>query len=258
MHIFINFIQLELDEMLNMREYLQLMMKKNCGKVVSWDEDPQSSSKCCIFHRWKMFCLRGGVELRELKPSQIKRHTNPDRYIYSEKMSKNRNGTFKQLNIANKVVPLFSCPEAGERCPVHILDVYFRKLPKESITKDIFFFRPLEKTPSDPTSPWYSSQPVGKHTLEVKLSRMCSLAGIESRITNHSLRALWKPWFKNTEHISALLSSFANSHMKKIAGLWWLICLWKSPTACQRLVVYKQVVGDYLVNMSFKKLAWEW
>ena len=27
----------------------------------------------------KMFCLRGGVELRELKPSHIKRHTNPDR-----------------------------------------------------------------------------------------------------------------------------------------------------------------------------------
>ena len=34
MHIFINFIQLELDEMLNMREYLQLMMKKDCGRVV--------------------------------------------------------------------------------------------------------------------------------------------------------------------------------------------------------------------------------
>ena len=150
---------------------------------------PKALQNAAFFIVGKMFCLRGGVELRELKPSQIKRHTNPDRYIYSENVSKNCNGIFKLLNIANKVVPLFSCPEAGERCPVHILDVYFRKLPKESITKDIFFFRPLEKTPSDPTSPWYSNQPVGKHTLEVKLSRMCSLTGIEGRITNHSLRA---------------------------------------------------------------------
>ena len=29
----------------------------------------------------KMFCLCGGIELRELKPSQVQRHTNADRYI---------------------------------------------------------------------------------------------------------------------------------------------------------------------------------
>ena len=95
------------------------MMKKGCGGVVSLG---QRSSKCC----WKDVCLRGGVE-----PSQVIRHTNLDRYIYSEDVSKNCNGTFKQLNIANKVVTLFSCPEAGERCPIHILDMYFCKLPKE-------------------------------------------------------------------------------------------------------------------------------
>ena len=150
---------------------------------------PKALQNAAFFIVGKMFCLHGGVELRDLKPSQVQRHRNPDRYIYSENVSKNRNGTFKQLNIANKVVPLFSCPEAGEHCPVRILDMYFCKLPKESVTKDIFFFRPLEKTPSDPTSSWYSNQPVGKHTLELKLSRMCSLAGIEGKITNHSLRA---------------------------------------------------------------------
>ena len=82
------------------------------------------------------------------------------------------------------------CPEAGEHCPVCILDMYFCKLPKESITKDIFFFQPLEETPNDPTSPWYSNQPVDKYTLEMKLSKMWSLAGIEDKITNHSVTAI--------------------------------------------------------------------
>ena len=84
---------------------------------------PKALQNAAFFIVGKMFCLRGSVELRELKPSQIKRYTNSDRYIYSENVSKNRNGTFKQLNIANKVIPLFSCPEAGERCPMHILDM---------------------------------------------------------------------------------------------------------------------------------------
>ena len=105
MQIFINFIQLGLDEMLNMQECLQQTMKKIVEEWCHGDKDPQSSSKCCIFHCWKNVFPRGGVELRELKLSQVQRHMNPDRYIYSENVSKNRNGTFKQLNIANKVVP---------------------------------------------------------------------------------------------------------------------------------------------------------
>ena len=68
---------------------------------MSWGRRPPKLFKMVIVG--KMFCLCGGVELRELKPSQVHRHMNPDRYIYSENVSKNRNGTFKQLNIANKV-----------------------------------------------------------------------------------------------------------------------------------------------------------
>ena len=64
----------------------------------------------------KMFSLRGGDEMRSLKISQIQRHTNPDRYVYTELVSKTSNGTFKKLHVANKTVPLFACPEAGERC----------------------------------------------------------------------------------------------------------------------------------------------
>ena len=49
-----------------------------------------------------------------------------------ENVSKNRNGSFKQLHINSKVVPVFPCHEAGQRCPVYFLDSYISKLPEEA------------------------------------------------------------------------------------------------------------------------------
>ena len=77
----------------------------------------------------KTFCLRGGQEHRTLKLSQLQRDS--DKYVYHENVSKNRNGSFKQLHIKSKVVPVYPCPEAGERCPVYLLDLYISKLPEE-------------------------------------------------------------------------------------------------------------------------------
>jgi hypothetical protein len=137
----------------------------------------------------KMFSLRGGAEMRSLKISQIRRHYSPDRYIYTELVSKTSNGTYKKLHIANKTVPLFACPEAGDHCPVHVIDLYISKLPQVAIENDTFFVKPLENTPEDDTKSWYSRTPVGRNTLDTRLGKMCSLAGIEGRITNHSMRA---------------------------------------------------------------------
>ena len=133
-----------------------------------------------------MFSLRRGTELGNVKFSQLKRETNPDRYVYIENVEKTCK---KQLHIENKIVPLFSSSEAGDHCPVHILDQYFSRLPDEAFTNDVLFLQPLEKAPDDQTSPWFSTVPVSKHTLSEKLAKMRLLAGIERRITNHSLRA---------------------------------------------------------------------
>ena len=89
----------------------------------------------------------------------------------------------------NKVVPLYPSPEAGERCPVYILDRYISKLPSEARKKDLFYVRPLDNITSDPNRPWYSSVPLGKHTLQSKFKNMCSEAEISGNKTNHSLRA---------------------------------------------------------------------
>ena len=89
-------------------------------------------------------------------------------------MSKNRNGSYKQLHVKGKIAPVFACPEAKERCPVFILDKYISKLPQKAINMDYFYARPLERVPSDPHEPWYAAVPVGKHTLYKKFNLMCN------------------------------------------------------------------------------------
>jgi len=61
--------------------------------------------------------------------------------------------------------------------------------PPQAFEKDLFYIRPLETVPTNPTSPWYIAIPVGKNTLNEKVKKWCTLAGIEGKKTNHSLRA---------------------------------------------------------------------
>ena len=56
---------------------------------------PTSLQNAAFFTAGKMFSLREGAEHRSLKPSQLRRLNNPDRYVYHENVSKNRNGSFK-------------------------------------------------------------------------------------------------------------------------------------------------------------------
>ena len=56
---------------------------------------PKALQNAAFFIVRKMFSLRGGVELRNVKTSQIKKESNPDRYVYTENVAKNGNGTFK-------------------------------------------------------------------------------------------------------------------------------------------------------------------
>ena len=93
--------------------------------------------------------------------SQLKRLYKPDRYIYSEKASKNRPGGTAQLRMEHKIVPIYANPNAGIHCPVFLLDEYIRKLPEIAIEKDFFYCKPSPVTPKD-GQPWYYPVPVGK------------------------------------------------------------------------------------------------
>ena len=62
------------------------------------------------------------------KPKDFTAH----HYVYTENRSKNHSEAFCQLRVENKVVPIFAQSECGDRCHVHLLDLYFSKLPSKA------------------------------------------------------------------------------------------------------------------------------
>ena len=129
-----------------------------------------------IFYVGKVFCLRGGVEQRALKPSQFQRRHGPDHYVYIENGSKNNPGT--TVRVENKVVPVYRKQNSG-KCVVSLLEKYLSKLPPAAFKKDIFYLRPKPLTPVDKAAPWYEETTVGKETLRTVFAKK----------SNHSLRA---------------------------------------------------------------------
>ena len=67
--------------------------------------------------------------------------------------------------MANKSVPVYSVSEAGERCHVHVLDLYFKKIPPGAIAKDNFYLSALSAVPSISEKPWFTLIPVGRNSL---------------------------------------------------------------------------------------------
>ena len=142
-----------------------------------------------FFLNGKNFCFRGGEEHRLLKISQLKRSDRPICYTYIENGSKNRNGTFSQRYVANKIVPIYANQANRERCHVQLLDFYLSKLPQEAFEKDVFYVRPLSRMPTGKDAPWFSSTPIGRNELSKMVQTMCNEANISGKKTNHSLRA---------------------------------------------------------------------
>ena len=116
---------------------------------------PASLLHAIFFYNGKNFCLRGGNEHRSLKISQLTREKDPDRYLYTENGSKNRSGGLFQLRVENKVVPIYSCEQLGERCHVYLLDKYISKLPPKAFEMDCFYMRPLDQV-HETSSTWFS------------------------------------------------------------------------------------------------------
>ena len=151
-------------------------------------ETPTGLLRAAFFTCGKCFCLRGGQEHRNLALSQLQRKQNPDRYIYTENSSKNKQGGLQQMRLDHKVVTVVSNPKLGEHCPVYILDKYISKLPEKAKNMDLFYCRACPKLPKNPEDPWFIATPVGKNTLSNMVREMCQEAGIEGEKSNHSLR----------------------------------------------------------------------
>ena len=58
--------------------------------------------------------------------------SDPGRNSYTENVFKTNNDSFKKL-------PVFACPEVGERCAIHLLDLYLSKLLNKTFEYNVFY-----------------------------------------------------------------------------------------------------------------------
>lgn len=114
-------------------------------KVMLWNSgaigiySPKALVWCIFYYVGKAFCLRGGQEQRELKPSQFIREYNPNRCTYVENGSKNHIGHFGASSNSNKMVTIYTNSEnPPPKCLVYLLDLYFSKFPKAPSTLEFF------------------------------------------------------------------------------------------------------------------------
>ena len=151
-------------------------------------ETPESLLRAVFYYNGKNFCLHRGSEHRALKVSQLVRHTEPDRYVYTENGSKNRSGGLWQMRVENKVTPIIAKPELGVRCHVSLLDKYVSKLPPKAHEIDCFYMKPFssQSVAADSSKPWFASQPCGVNKLSLMIKDMFAM--VDGK-TNHSLRA---------------------------------------------------------------------
>ena len=147
---------------------------------------PTSLLRAVFFYNVKNICLRGGEEHRNLKLSQLKR--TQKRYMYTENVSKNRQGGISQLKLKSKSVKILENHDIGDRCHCTLLDLYISKLPAEAKSMDLFYAWSLEHAKRD-DNVWYYKQPIGRNKLSKMVRKMCTLAKIPGHHTSHSLYA---------------------------------------------------------------------
>ena len=110
-------------------------------------------------------------------------------WVYTEPFSKNRPGGAAALKISRKEVVIHAAPDEGEHCPVSSLNTYMERVPSSAIAADnCLYLRPVPHSNGDLSKPWFSTQPVGKHTLSAMVKKACVEVGITGK-TDHSLRA---------------------------------------------------------------------
>lgn len=134
------------------------------GKWSDWDIFSTSSCKSCVFLHWENSLSSWGTGAKKFKTFAVLPWVWSWTIRLCQKGSKNHPGTFRQKQQSNKVVPLYSNPEAEPRCVIYLLDFYFSKFPQLASTMPFFYLKPLPTKP-DNEAPWFQATPIGKNTL---------------------------------------------------------------------------------------------
>ena len=153
---------------------------------------PKVLQHTVFFYVGLHFVLRGIQEQYNLIPSQFKRfppasdvYNGSVYYEYTEFISKNNQHRFKDVDSSNKCVRVYAQPES-EKCIVKLLDEYLALLPGHAM---VFYVRPLNEFPRDPTKSCFINSRVGVNTLKSIIPGIARNSGCGVLYTNHSLRA---------------------------------------------------------------------
>ncbi|XP_062588650.1 zinc finger MYM-type protein 2-like [Saccostrea cucullata] len=161
------------------------------SKGVLGRDTPQKLLDTLLFQLGLHFALRAGQEHRNLRVgtnSQISLSMDASglRYLeYREDVSKTNRGGLQHKNLQPKVTRAYQNKNVPERCPVLTYEKYLHLRPEAGKTNALYL-RPL-RYPTDST--WYADSPVGVHTLQQTVAKLCKIAGFTGHYTNHSLRA---------------------------------------------------------------------
>ena len=157
------------------------------GKLGS--QTPQSLLDTVVFLYRLYFALRSGKEDRNLSTDQLELVEQPDsvpHLIYTENVSKNNPGELYIRKIKPKVVIHHVNVQNPARCCVTFYKAYTAHRPKaENMQQNAFYLAPIR---SPKSHVWYSTSPVGYHTLSNTVTRLCKSASVDGFKTNHSLR----------------------------------------------------------------------
>ena len=148
-------------------------------------ETPEGLFNAVVYCVALRFALRGGAEIYNLTTEQIKIELRDSKkwIIYQERTSKTASGGIRDRKVRNKTVEIPEDDSLGDRCVVKVVELYNSK---RDTTVPHFLCRPIAK-PQLATK-WFSSQRIGINTCKKLVRRMCSGAGIEGQVSNHSLR----------------------------------------------------------------------
>ena len=131
---------------------------------------------CYVASFITLVCLRGGKELRELKPSQFTRGYSPDSYSYVENRSEYHQGTFGNSKDSNKIVTMIATDaNPPPKCIVYLLDYTISSdclsLQKAWTFSLLSLWRRNLVILTQPL-------PIGKNTLGKLMEDICNEAGI--------------------------------------------------------------------------------
>lgn len=152
------------------------------------EHSPQSLVDTMVYMCGFFFALRSGSEHRQLRMGNIELVEKPGEVsclVYTECVSKNHQGGLKHRKLKTKQVVHHANTENPERCFVRLYRKYKEHLP-DIIQDDTPFY--LTPIPKPKGKVWYKKTPIGVHTLEGTIARLCKKAGVSGFKTNHSLR----------------------------------------------------------------------